>query len=469
MITKRQEKHSRLSWFLVLALALVAAAASVGYGFSVLNLRLNGRFYPQVFMDGQPIGRATKTAVLESYRRRYLDLKNTKITVLYRDAPLATLSAQDLRLRSDYQTVTETAYAIGHGRPLITRLAEQINNFLQLRRYQFSTHISYDAGVIRELISRSEDQFNQPARNARFTFVDNRVVSFRQEEKGVRLESEKLQTDLDAQIASLKQQVRSTTLVYHDEPINPDITLAQANQFGIETTIGVGKSNFRHSLPERVHNIILAAAKFNGILIPKGEVFSFNDAVGDISSSTGYEPAYIIKQGRTVLGDGGGVCQVSTTFFRAALNSGLPIVERHAHAYRVSYYENDSSPGLDATIFAPSVDLKVKNNTPAAILIQTNVDQVNTELSFVFYGKSDGRQVKISSATVYDVQPPGDPVYQDDPTLKKGVVKQIDFAAWGAKVNFYYTVTLPGEKPVRTQFFSDYQPWRAVFLVGQAE
>jgi vancomycin resistance protein YoaR len=78
------------------------------------------------------------------------------------------------------------------------------------------------------------------------------------------------------------------------------------------------------------------------VLIPQGAEFSFNDTIGDISAQSGYKPAYVIKAGKTVLGDGGGVCQVSTTFFRAALNTGLPITERHAHAYRVGYYENDS-------------------------------------------------------------------------------------------------------------------------------
>jgi vancomycin resistance protein YoaR len=91
--------------------------------------------------------------------------------------------------------------------------------------------------------------------------------------------------------------------------------LAQTNNFGIEELIGVGTSNFTHSAPERVYNVTLATSKFNGVLIPKGAVISFNDLVGDISSLTGYKQAYVIKNGRTVLGDGGGVCQVSTTLF----------------------------------------------------------------------------------------------------------------------------------------------------------
>ena len=95
--------------------------------------------------------------------------------------------------------------------------------------------------------------------------------------------------------------------------------------------------------------------------------FSFNDAVGDISAATGYQSAYIIKDGRTVLGDGGGVCQISTTLFRAVLNSGLKITAREPHSFRVSYYE--PPVGMDATIYDPAPDLKFVNTYNTPILI----------------------------------------------------------------------------------------------------
>src|SRR3989344_205719 len=97
---------------------------------------------------------------------------------------------------------------------------------------------------------------------------------------------------------------------------------------GIVERIGVGESFFKGSISGRVHNILLASSRISGVLVGPGEVFSFNETVGDISAATGYKSAYVIKNGRTVLGDGGGVCQVSTTLFRAALNAGLEIVER---------------------------------------------------------------------------------------------------------------------------------------------
>jgi vancomycin resistance protein YoaR len=202
-------------------------------------------------------------------------------------------------------------------------------------------------------------------------------------------------------------------------------------------------------------------------LLSPGEVFSFNQAVGDISAETGYKQAYVIKEGRTVLDDGGGVCQVSTTLFRAVLYAGLPVIERTAHAYRVGYYEQGFPPGLDATVFYPTVDFKFKNDTPAYLLIQTVIS--GSKLYFNLYGTSDGRVTTLSKSTVTDQTPPPPDLKQDDPTLPKGEVKQVDWAAWGAKVSFTRTVTREGEEIIKETWRSNYRPWQAVYLVGIKE
>jgi vancomycin resistance protein YoaR len=169
------------------------------------------------------------------------------------------------------------------------------------------------------------------------------------------------------------------------------------------------------------------------------------------------------------LGDGGGVCQVSTTLFRAVLNAGLPITERQPHAYRVSYYEQDIGPGFDATVFLPSPDLKFKNNTPSYLLIQTKVDQVNKKLTFDIYGTSDGRKVEISPVRIWDKQPPPPDLYQDDPTLPAGTIKQVEHKSWGAKVAFDYKIVRGEEVLSEKTFYSVYRPWQAVYLRGTGQ
>jgi vancomycin resistance protein YoaR len=248
--------------------------------------------------------------------------------------------------------------------------------------------------------------------------------------------------------------------------LKPKISTDKVNNLGIRELIGTGTSLFQHSIPGRIYNVTLASSRLNGILVAPGEVFSFNNALGDVSAFTGYKQAYVIQNGRTVLGDGGGVCQVSTTLFRSVLNAGLPVIERTAHAYRVGYYEEDSSPGLDATVFSPSPDLKFKNDTKNYILIQTVVDPDTLRLTFYLYGTKDGRQVTISTPAVSNQTPPPPDLYQDDPTLPVGEIKQVDFSAWGANVYFTRQVVKNGKTIISETFNSNYRPWQAIYLRG---
>ena len=427
------------------------------------------RIYPQVFLDTVNFGGKTTQELQNYYSQKSQQLSPLQIEVLYKGNPIATFSAEKLKVAYNSQEMSTAAFAIGHSSNNLFRFQEQLANFFRLKEYRLPTIINYDKSSIQEFIENSEQKYNLPARNALFKFENGKVVQFRKETLGLKISSESFLKEFDELIFSLKVNPNNKKISLIDTIIEPEITLEKANDYGIVEEIAIGKSNYSHSIPERIHNVILAASKFDGVLIPKNKVFSFNDAIGDISSSTGYQPAYIIKAGKTVLGDGGGVCQVSTTLFRAALNAGLPIVERNAHAYRVGYYENDSGPGFDATVFSPTADLKIENNTPAYILIQTEIDKNKNLLYFHFYGKKDGRKVDISPVTIFDIQPALPDVHQDDPTIAKGTTKQVDFAAPGAKTTFNYEVTLNGQTLTQRKFYSNYRPWAAVYLVGTKE
>ncbi len=314
------------------------------------------------------------------------------------------------------------------------------------------------------LIEEVAERIETEPKDAVFEFVDGRVKEFKPEVVGVLVDKPKLASQIEEAIKEKKDSVEIA--VINEEP---KIKAGDINNFGIKELIGVGKSSFDHSIPGRVFNVNLAASRINGVIVPPGEEFSFNKVVGEISRQTGYQTAYVISQGKTVLGDGGGVCQVSTTVFRAALNFGFPITERKAHAYRVGYYEQDSPPGIDATIFSPTTDLKFLNDTGHHILIQTKVDTKNLTMRVEIYGTHDGRKAVITKPVITSQSPAPATAYVDDPTLPKGVTKQIDWAATGAKVNFDYKVERGGEVLFERKFVSNYQPWRAVYLVGTKE
>lgn len=307
---------------------------------------------------------------------------------------------------------------------------------------------------------------NRDPQNASFRFSEGKVAEFKPAKEGKKLEEDQTVDLIVKDLEKLEENQIQDAINLPITTSQPIIKTADVNSLGIKELVGRGVSSFRGSISSRIHNINLASSRLNGLLIPPEEVFSFNQALGDVSRSTGYQEAYIIKDGRTVLGDGGGVCQVSTTLFRAALDTGLPIVERKAHAYRVSYYEQGSSVGLDATVFSPTADLKIKNDTPAYLLIQTYFDQKNYRLTFEIYGASDGRSVSISKSRMWDQSPPPPDLYQDDPTLPTGQIKQIDWKSWGAKASFDYRVNRSGEVLQNRTFYSNYRPWQAIYLRG---
>lgn len=325
----------------------------------------------------------------------------------------------------------------------------------------------YSKEATAELANEIAKSVNREPQDSVFVFEEGRVKEFAPSKDGVTLNA-------DAFIEKIKESL--TTLETFEDAIvsieipverkAPKIETEDVNNLGIKELIGRGSSRFAGSIANRIYNISLASSRFKGVLVAPGEIFSFNDILGDVSAFTGYKQAYIIQDGKTILGDGGGVCQVSTTLFRAALNAGLPIVERRAHSYRVAYYEQDSPPGLDATVYAPTTDLKFKNDTLGHILIQPVVDTKKATLVFEIYGTSDGRIAKTTKPVVTNVVAPPEDLYQDNPTLPAGTIKQVDFKAWGAKVTFNYTVERGGETIYQKTFVSNFRPWQAVYLRG---
>lgn len=309
---------------------------------------------------------------------------------------------------------------------------------------------------------------NRPAVNATAIFDGSKITNFTPAIDGQKLNVEETKSLILSQISvnnsgtntdiNIKLPIKITTA---------RIVNDQINALGIKELIGKGVSYFAGSITNRIFNIELGAGRINGTLIAPGEVFSFNNTVGEVSGKTGYKQAYVISSGRTVLDDGGGICQVSTTVFRAALNSGLSIVSRTAHAYRVGYYEQRGfGPGLDATVFAPSVDFKFKNDTNRHILIQTVFSRANSMLEVDIYGTRDGRTVELGKPVILSRSPAPAELRQDDPTLPKGTIKQVDFAAEGANVYFTRKVYKGDKLLYDDTIRSNFKPWQAIFLVG---
>jgi vancomycin resistance protein YoaR len=270
--------------------------------------------------------------------------------------------------------------------------------------------------------------------------------------------------DVDATVGAVREAIanNASEALLVIKTVAPAVDMNRIAEMGIRERVASGRTYFAGSSASRIRNIEVAAEQFEGVVIPPNGIFSFNNIVRDISSANGFEDSLVIWGDRTAVGVGGGVCQVSTTVFRAAYEGGFPIVERYNHGYVVDWY---GEPGLDATIFTPTVDFRFRNDTGAYLLIDPVVDSANGVITFNFYGTRPNRTVTISKPEITDVIKPETPVYTVDESLAPGQTKQVEWQKDGMTVTVTRTIVENGTTRTDT-LRSKYQPWRAVYLVG---
>ena len=237
--------------------------------------------------------------------------------------------------------------------------------------------------------------------DARLSVINGKITEFSTAQRGRLLNIPESRASITSALTQNANSGEGVVELVIDE-IEPKLALDKINDLGINTLLGRGESNFTDSPKSRVHNIGVGAKTFSGVLLRPGQEFSFNQTLGAIDASSGYLPELVIKGGKLIPEYGGGLCQVSTTLFRAAVLSGLVILERHPHSIPVRYY---NPQGFDAAIYPGVSDLKFKNDTPAYILIQSSIS--GSKLYFEIYGTSDGRKVAIDGPHQYDVKSNG--------------------------------------------------------------
>lgn len=342
-------------------------------------------------------------------------------------------------------------------------------NLISVQRTQSGVQVGLSTNGLRDLLAPIKQQLDRSPKNAKFIFNDDtRQLDLLEDSQVGRA------LDMDASIqainkALLRGEHTIPLSVVEAQPQVPSTATAQ--QLGITELIHAETSYFYGSSDARVQNIAAAAARFHGVLVAPGEVFSMGETMGDVSLENGFAEALIIYGGRTIKGVGGGVCQVSTTLFRGVFNAGFPIVERYPHAYRVSYYEKVASgavdpnlAGLDATVYFPLVDFKFKNDSPYWILMETYMG--SGSLTWKFYSTNDGRTVTTQTTGPTNIVLAPPPKFEENPDLKKNEMKQTDYAANGADVTVTRTVMKDGVVYFQDQVITQYQPWQAVCEYG---
>ena len=274
-----------------------------------------------------------------------------------------------------------------------TEISKWLESYIRAYTGQKDLRLSDD---LTKYVSALADNYFVPVVDAKLQFENDKVTVFSSSKEGQKI-------DVELAVQAIKHALISnqTTIELPTEVIRPKISLESINELGINYLLATGESDFSGSSPARIQNIHVAADKFNGLVLKPGEEFSFNAHLGPVEGPP-WAPEKVIKNHKLIYEFGGGICQVSTTLFRAAILSGLPILERKPHAFPVKYY---NPQGMDATVYPGVQDFKFKNETAGHILLQAKIEGL--KLKFEIYGTKDDVKITIAGPYEYDKNPDG--------------------------------------------------------------
>ncbi len=211
----------------------------------------------------------------------------------------------------------------------------------------------------------------------------------------------------------------------------------------------------------RSTNLRIAAEKINGLVLMPGDVFSFNKIVGKRTVEEGYRDAKIYADGGVVDGLAGGICQISSTLYNAALLANLEIVERRNHTFTTSYLP----AGKDATVVYGAIDFQFKNSRTYPIKIEASV--ANGIAEFKIHGMEEEKEYEIRILPVRTSSIPYSTTYEEDPTLLPGQEKVVQAGHAGYKVTTYKEVRYNGQVVSKDVISSDtYSPMRTIKKVA---
>lgn len=343
------------------------------------------------------------------------------IAYLYTLTPLPAVPMKNITSLINQASGHDTTISIGNKNFIIKKGEVSTWTEQYTRDYTGKEDIRFTSALDTYVLNLAQ-KTNQAPVDAKFIIDNGTATILTPSQNGQELNTPTATVELIQGLLSNKSRIVLTT-----KTTEPNITAEKINSLGIDGRIAVGQSSFAGSTLARIQNIKVASKLYNGYIIKPNETFSFNSILGDVTASQGYVPEKVIIGNSIQYQYGGGICQVSTTLFRAAIMAGFPIVERKPHAFPVHYYEPQ---GFDATIYPGSSDLRFINDTPGPVLLQTHI--VGKIITFEIYGKSDGRVVTMNGPYQYDEQPDG--------SLKAYFTRTISFSNGASTSKTFYSV-----------------------------
>lgn len=427
--------------------SLLSVTAVGGYA-TYDNLVNQEEIYSGISVNGVDVSGLNGDEALEKVTEEDQDMGG--VVYLYYGDNEFSYSFENLGYNPDYKSAIEEALDYGReGTP-----GERFRVVTELRSnpLDIKTAQGFENRKLNEALDHMAEVIYMPPKDAGFTFLDGEVI-INKEEPGRALDREKT-----------KELMVSYKV--GDEPIEiPTVeteAVVKEDYFAsLKGDIGHFSTNYTASVQNRKDNIKLAASIIDGTLIMPGEQISFNEIVGDISPETGFKPATVILDGEYSTGTGGGICQVSTTLYNAAVRADLQIDERRNHSRPVNYV----GMGLDAAVASGFLDLKLTNTFDFPVYIRAVADEDNIEFTIIGDNEIKDYDIELVSERTGVLENSTKNNYSDE--LAEGVTKVTQSGNTGYTYTSYKVKTKNGEIIARDNYLNSYYPARdTVITIG---
>lgn len=450
-VDKKRKISNKKKVLIVIGVIAVICAGIVGYMYQEVK-KWNMVMMPNVIIEGTDFTGKTKDEVLSEINKTFGDVIFEKKVEIEAFDERYSVGFEELKVKYN---ITETVNkAFEYGRKL--GFLDKYKFIKNPQNKEFELNFTYAKGPIDEVVAKMEEDTNKEPVNASIKYLGNSKFEVKDDVKGAKLDSEKLVLDINDRIQSESEDLKVIAPI---ETLVAEITGERLRT--IDSNIGSFSTSYTSSGANRSSNIALATKAINGTVLMPGEVFSFNDTVGERTRAKGYKEAHVIVNGEYVDGLGGGICQVSSTLYNAVLLAGLEIVERYHHTYPSSYVPL----GQDATVDYGNLDIRFKNNREYPIYISAYTKNKQEHFTIFSNNELNKTEEKIWN-DVYRKYPAKYKIIKDS-NLPKGTEKIDKKAHTGYKVNVYRVVYENGVKGKTETISSDYfVPVNGVKRVG---
>jgi len=357
--------------------------------YSIDLLIHNKKIYPNVIALHQDIGNQSTTDVKSNLTEITKIMLSNPVAITHNNFEKNIIPQSDIGACINIEKLIEEAYSIGRSGSFLQRIKERLYLIRQKQIIPDQRYLSFDQKLLADFFTQLQAEIEQPKKDA---FLEtNRIVPA---EIGIKIKKDDLYNGIKRSIID-SLDINSPVQVYLPvDYINPEITTeVLLAEIGINKVISVFDTTLQGKEENTLFNIKKASDEINGLILKPGENFLFNQLVGPAEKEDGYKESTIISNGQFTSGYGGGICQVSTTVYNAALLANLQIIERYNHSI-YGDATNYVPLGRDSAVFYGYKDLRFKNSLDQTIALFCEIRK-DSLLATIYGEKSLNKEIKI--------------------------------------------------------------------------